>query len=78
LCYGPTSNNVALQGSSVFQGITNNFSNISSEYNGSGLSGAVTNQIVDMPIYLVADSGFFVQNGNSPLKLTLFYTISSV
>jgi hypothetical protein len=78
LFYGTTTNNLAFQGSGVFGGITNSFSNVSTNYSNGGLDGVATNQLVDMPIYLVAQNGLFVNSGNSPLKLTLFYQICSI
>jgi hypothetical protein len=78
LFYGTTINNSAFPGSGIFQGITNNFSSISTNYSNSGLTGVATNQIVDFPIYLVAQNGLFLTSGNSPLKMTIFYEICSL
>ena len=78
LFYGTTTNNSAFPGSGIFQGITNAYSNIATNTSNSGLTGVAINQIVDLPIYLVAQNGLFLTSGNSPLKMTIFYEICSL
>lgn len=77
--YGTGIDNEAFNLNGVSASIFDSFSSISTSTQGNpGIQNASFSDITDTGIYLVSENGLYLQTGNSPIKLTIYYTINSV
>lgn len=77
--FGTTQTNAAMDISTVFESLFTSFSSVSiSSESNIGVNAQPIEDIVNMGIYLVSSSGTYVLNGDSPIKITLHYTVNSL